>query len=62
MGETPDSLTLFELNNQVKSGIKDIFPDTYWVVGEVSELNINQSGHCYLELIEKKAPCRNYLP
>ena len=55
MGETPDSLTLFELNNQVKSGMKDIFPDTYWVVGEVSELNINQSGHCYLELIEKKA-------
>lgn len=51
---TPDSLTLFELNNQVKSGIKEIFPGNYWVVGEVSELNINQSGHCYLELIEKK--------
>lgn len=51
---TPDSLTLFELNNQVKSGIKEIFPGTYWIIGEVCELSINQSGHCYLELIEKK--------
>ena len=54
MDQKPDSLTLFELNNQVKSGIKEILPGNYWVTGEVSELNINQSGHCYLELIEKK--------
>lgn len=54
MNTTPESLSLYELNNHVKSGIRELFPDTYWVVGEVSELNINQSGHCYLELIEKK--------
>jgi len=54
MSETPNALTLFELNNEVKSGIKELFPNTYWIVGEVSEININQSGHCYIELIEKK--------
>ena len=54
MAETIQSLTLFELNNQVKTGIREIFPGSYWVVGEISEINVNQSGHCYLELIEKQ--------
>lgn len=55
MNETPQSISLFELNNQVKSGIRELFPGNYWIVGEISEMNTNQSGHCYLELIEKKA-------
>ena len=25
----------------------------YWVVAEISELKVNYSGHCYLELVEK---------
>lgn len=54
MSEAPQSISLFELNTQVKSGIRNLFPDNYWVVGEISDLNTNQSGHCYLELIEKK--------
>ncbi len=54
MAATPDTLTLFELNNQVKSGIREMFPGTFWVVGEISEMSTNQSGHCYLELIEKQ--------
>ncbi|MDP4208580.1 MAG: exodeoxyribonuclease VII large subunit [Bacteroidota bacterium] len=54
MDNKPQSISLFELNNRVKSGIRDLFPDAYWIVGEISEMNINQSGHCYLELIEKK--------
>jgi exodeoxyribonuclease VII large subunit len=55
MGEVPQSISLFELNNQVKSGIRDLFPGSYWIMGEISEMNVNQSGHCYLELIEKQA-------
>jgi exodeoxyribonuclease VII large subunit len=47
------SISLYELNNNLKRGIKDLFPDTYWITGEICEMNINQSGHCYLELIEK---------
>jgi len=53
MSDVPQTLSLFELNNLVKTGIRELFPDTYWIIGEVSEMNINQSGHCYLELIEK---------
>lgn len=48
-------VTLFELNNKVRCGINELFPDTFWITGEICELNVNQSGHCYLELIEKKA-------
>lgn len=54
MGDTPNSVTLYELNSRVKSGVRELFPDNYWITGEISELNINQSGHCYLELIEKR--------
>lgn len=49
------SISLYELNNSLKRGIKELFPDTFWVTGEICEMNINQSGHCYLELIEKDA-------
>jgi exodeoxyribonuclease VII large subunit len=55
MAGVPQTLTLFELNNQVKEGIRNLFPGMYWVVGEISDMNVNQSGHCYLELIEKNA-------
>lgn len=27
----------------------------YWVTAEISEMKVNNSGHCYLELIEKSA-------
>jgi|YNPMSStandDraft_1061717.scaffolds.fasta_scaffold00319_4 exodeoxyribonuclease VII large subunit len=43
--------------SQLSLIIKEIFsislPDYLWVKGEISELNENRSGHCYLELIEK---------
>ena len=55
MSDASQTISLFELNNQVKTGIRELFPDTYWVIGEISEMNINQSGHCYLELVEKKS-------
>ncbi|MBN2274068.1 MAG: exodeoxyribonuclease VII large subunit [Bacteroidales bacterium] len=48
-----DHLTLFELNSLIKGNIKKAFPDSFWVVAEISELKINYSGHCYLELVEK---------
>ena len=46
-------LSLKEFLSQVKSTLSCSFPDTYWVVGEVSEIRENASGHCFLELIEK---------
>lgn len=47
-------LTLFELNERIRETLLDVFPTTVWVMGEISELKENRSGHCYLELIEKE--------
>lgn len=46
--------TLSELNNQIKDALVGAFPTSVWVVAEISELKENRSGHCYLELVEKK--------
>ena len=44
--------TLRQLNLQVREAIEDALPDEYWVEAELSECREN-SGHCYMELIEK---------
>ena len=48
-----NAISLSELNTQIKSAIKNAFNASYWIVAEISEININRTGHCYLELIEK---------
>jgi exodeoxyribonuclease VII large subunit len=48
-----ERLTLYELNTGIRDALQDAFPDTCWVMAEISELKENRSGHCYLELIEK---------
>ncbi len=48
------SITLYELNQQVKEAIAQSFSSKYWVIAEISELKENSSGHCYLELIQKE--------
>jgi exodeoxyribonuclease VII large subunit len=47
-------LTLFELSQQIKNSLNDSFRGAVWVVAEISEMKENRSGHCYLELVEKK--------
>ncbi len=49
----PDHISLSQLNNQIKEAIGLSFPDTVWVIAEISEIRTVRSGHCYLELIEK---------
>jgi exodeoxyribonuclease VII large subunit len=44
---------LSELNLEVQSVIRGHFPENVWTVAEISEIKINTTGHCYLELIEK---------
>ena len=46
------AISLYELNSLVKETIESQMPDEYWVEAELSEVHEN-SGHCYLELIEK---------
>jgi exodeoxyribonuclease VII large subunit len=45
--------SLTELQLLIRDTIYLSLPDYYWVVAEISELKLNNSGHCYLELIEK---------
>ncbi|MGI6048686.1 MAG: exodeoxyribonuclease VII large subunit [Petrimonas sp.] len=53
------SLSLSELNWQVRDAIRDHLPDTYWVRAETSDVRRNQNGHCYLEFIEKDTKGQN---
>ena len=48
-----EKATLFDLNKRIRNSIEQTFTDSYWIIAEISELKINNSGHCYLELIEK---------
>jgi exodeoxyribonuclease VII large subunit len=49
----PSRFTLLELNNLIGHVIQDNFSDTVWVIAEISEMKVNRTGHCYLELVEK---------
>jgi len=49
-----ERLKLSELNGLVKKAVSEAFTAPIWVIGEISELKTNRSGHCYLNLIEKE--------
>jgi exodeoxyribonuclease VII large subunit len=49
-----ETLSLSELNRQVRDAIHGAFPSTCWVQAETSDVRANpSSGHCYLEFVEK---------
>ena len=48
-----ESLSLLELNEEIKRCLEDNLESSYWVVAEISELKVHQKGHCYLEMVEK---------
>ena len=48
------ALQLTELLQNVKDALKSSLSKSYWVRAEISEISVNYSGHCYLELIEKQ--------
>ena len=45
-------LSLSELQRQVKGSLEDTFSQPVWVKAEISEMTVNRSGHCYLDLVE----------
>ena len=47
------SLSLSQLLGQVEQTLKREFSAPVWIVAEILELNVNRTGHCYMELIEK---------
>ena len=52
MAENPH-ITLRELQRRVKSVLEGSFALPLWVSAEISDIKVNYSGHCYLELVEK---------
>ncbi len=44
--------SLFDLQRQIKSSLDDAFALPVWVKAEISEMTVNRSGHCYLDLVE----------
>ncbi len=55
-------ITLSELQQRIKAAVEGSLPLPVWVAAEVSELKVNYSGHCYLELVEKSEPARGGTP
>jgi len=51
--QSPEKITLYDLNLKVKEALSNSFSNHYWVIAEISEIKENNSGHCYLELIQK---------
>ena len=48
-------LSLSELQRQVKGSLEDSFSLPVWVKAEISEMTVNRSGHCYLDLVETES-------
>lgn len=46
-------ITLRELQQLVRATLEAHFAMPVWVSAEISELKVNYSGHCYMELVEK---------
>jgi len=49
-----ESISLFELNNAVKTLLKESFCEGFWVRAEISDVKENFNHHCFLELVEKE--------
>ncbi|MBN2480929.1 MAG: exodeoxyribonuclease VII large subunit [Bacteroidales bacterium] len=47
-------LSLHQLLSRTKTALKSAMPSSYWILAEISEMKVNYSGHCYLELIDKE--------
>lgn len=48
-------IKLSELSAIIKSSISFNFPDEYWVIAEIAQINLHtNSGHCYIDLVEKQ--------
>lgn len=48
-----ESLSLLDLQRMVRATLESRFEEPMWLRAEISELKVNRSGHCYLNLVEK---------
>jgi len=55
------SLSLFELNNLVRTLIEQTLDGEYWLEAELSEARLANNGHFYVEFIQKDESGRNLI-
>ncbi len=56
MSNTPQYLTLRNLAHTIEDTLTEAHLKSVWVVGEIQSISVNRnSGHCYLELVEKSS-------
>lgn len=53
-------ISLTRLQTLIREEVDRAHPLPYWVTAEISEMKVNYSGHCYLELVEKGG--ENHIP
>lgn len=53
MTDKVSTLTLKELQLQVKESLANQFPSAIWIVAEIHTISKNRNGHCYIELVQK---------
>lgn len=56
-----EHLSLLELNQRIKGTLDDAFEKLVWVKAEISEITVNRTGHCYLELVDADAVSKEVL-
>ncbi|MEZ7955232.1 MAG: exodeoxyribonuclease VII large subunit, partial [Bacteroidales bacterium] len=48
------SIGLLELQEEIGKALESALQRSYWIRAEISEIKQQSTGHCYLELVEKK--------
>lgn len=47
-------LDLVTLQNAIKEGLNDLFPESVWVMAEIAAVQTRMNGHCYLDLVQSE--------
>ena len=47
---TADCIDLYELQQQLRDGLEELFPGRIWVRAEIASIQAKANGHCYLYL------------
>ena len=56
-----EDVTLYELNNLVRSVVEQTLDNEYWLQAELSEARLATNGHFYVEFVQKDESGRNLL-
>ena len=47
-------MDLLTLQNTIKEGLTELFPESVWVKAEIAAVQARMNGHCYLDLVQSE--------